>query len=506
MSKSRMLINLFASLFSFVVGLGINFFLAPFVVSRLGGEAYGFIGLINNLISYASVLTVALNSMAGRFITMKIHQDDSKSANIYFNSVLIGNVIMAGIIAIMSFILLLNLGLFINIPDSLNADVKIAFSLVALEFIISLASSVFGIATFVKDKLFLSSLSSIQANFLKVFVILLLFVIFPAKIFYINIASLVVTIFILTMNIYFTKRLIPEIKISKKNFQINAIVELVKSGMWNILTRLSQILETGLDLLLTNIFLGASLMGTLSISKTIPICFISFTSIIVNVFAPQLTISYAKNNFNGVIEGIRQSIKIMTLFTSLFFSFIIVYGRDFYKLWIPSQDSEFLYILTILSVFHMPITSGMNSLYNIFTITNKIKKSSLVLTGTSVLNVLIIIISVNIMTPKYSIYFIAGTSSLLALIVTLFFTMPYAAICLKSKKVTFLPDLGICVIGNLLMAASFLIVKVLLGSDTWVELITSLSMSGIIGILINMIILNNRNERILIINKILRRT
>ena len=70
MKNKELLINMISSIVSFVITMGISFFLTPFIVGKLGREAYGFIGLINNIISYASVVTIALNSMAGRFITL----------------------------------------------------------------------------------------------------------------------------------------------------------------------------------------------------------------------------------------------------------------------------------------------------------------------------------------------------------------------------------------------------------------------------------------------------
>lgn len=41
-------INVIASLISFAVTTGINFFLTPYLTQKLGKEAYGFIGLANN--------------------------------------------------------------------------------------------------------------------------------------------------------------------------------------------------------------------------------------------------------------------------------------------------------------------------------------------------------------------------------------------------------------------------------------------------------------------------
>ena len=66
-----LIINTIASFVTFVVGLGIAFFFTPFLTDTVGEEAYGFVSLGNNVINYITILTVALNSVAGRFITIR---------------------------------------------------------------------------------------------------------------------------------------------------------------------------------------------------------------------------------------------------------------------------------------------------------------------------------------------------------------------------------------------------------------------------------------------------
>ena len=73
-----MIINLMASLTSFLVSAGINFFLTPYISNSVGGTAaYGFVGLANNIIQYISIITLALTSMSGRYITISIHEKNN---------------------------------------------------------------------------------------------------------------------------------------------------------------------------------------------------------------------------------------------------------------------------------------------------------------------------------------------------------------------------------------------------------------------------------------------
>lgn len=101
-------LNMIANVLSFGLSLLISFFLTPYVTQTVGIEAYGLIGLANSLTNYITVITAALNSMASHFIIIEFHKRNQEKANIYFNSVLIANTVLALIILIPSIWLLIN--------------------------------------------------------------------------------------------------------------------------------------------------------------------------------------------------------------------------------------------------------------------------------------------------------------------------------------------------------------------------------------------------------------
>lgn len=265
--NKRLMINLISSIIALAVQMGISLVLTPILVEKLGNEAYGFIGLANNFVSYATIITVALNSMASRFITIAIHRNEEKKANEYFSSVFLANIIMSVVILILLILMIANLNSLLDVPSYLEQDVKITFILVFINFIITLLSTVFTVATFVKNRVDLSSIQQTIGNLLKVVAIIILFWLFQPKIYFISIAAIVYTLYVMIANIHLTKKLAPELKIDVKNFKGSAVLELIKSGLWNSLSNLSSILLNGLDLLIANLFIDSVAMGTLSIAK-----------------------------------------------------------------------------------------------------------------------------------------------------------------------------------------------------------------------------------------------
>ena len=152
-----MTINLIASIVSFSVNVGINFFLSPFLVRELGVEAYGFIGLANNFVQYATIITAALNAISGRFISVEYHKGNKDRAEKFFNSVLAADLIIAGVMLAASALLTLFLDSFINIPENLVSSVKITFAITFLTYVISVVTAIFTTAAFVKNRVDLNS-------------------------------------------------------------------------------------------------------------------------------------------------------------------------------------------------------------------------------------------------------------------------------------------------------------------------------------------------------------
>lgn len=211
----------------------------------------------------------------------------------------------------------------------------------------------------------------------------------------------------------------------------------------------------GLDLLITNIFINATSMGVLSLAKTVPSLITGLMGTVVNVFSPNFTILYAENKHEELFASVRQSMKIMGLMTNLPIIVLIVCGQEFFRLWQPTQDARALQILGLLSIRVLVFSGGINCLYNIFTVVNKIRLNSLVVLGTSFFGAICTLILLK--TTSLGIYAVAGTSTMVALFRNLLFTAPYGAKCLNRKWYVFYPDIFrpalFCVISSLVCMA-----------------------------------------------------
>lgn len=493
MNNKRLTKVIFLNFLAFFINMLISFFLTPFIVKNISEVAYGFTSLANNFINYAQILTIAINSMAGRFITIEIHKKNYEKANQYFNSVLIANVVIAIILLLPSVVLVLFLDKIISIPQALVIDVKGLFGFTFVYFFISIIGTVFSVATFAANRMDISARRRIESNLIKVAALIALFSLFSPSIIYIGFASLVMGLYILIANIHYTKKLLPNIKVDSKYFDKAKIVEIFKSGIWNTFSKVGYVLSDGLDLLITNLMIGPEMMGALAIAKMIPNVISNLISTLSAVFSPNFTIDYAKNEKELLIKHIKQSVMIMSMISNLALATLVVCGESFFSLWIPTQDIHLIQILSVLTVAGLMINGGLQSIFNIFTVTNKVKMNSIVLLITSFANVAIVFTLLK--TTKLGVFAVVGVSTTTAILRNLIFSIPYGAKCLELKWNTFLKTVVINLLALATTVAAGFLAKTVISTDSWNELIVFGFVYIILAFIVNFIIIVNREEK-----------
>lgn len=504
MSRNRQtIINLTGSIIAFGTNLIISFFLSPYIVRTLGAEANGFIALANNFNTFASLVTIALNSMAGRFITIKIHQNDIAAAKVYYSTVVFCNIFLIILFSIPMAFCVIFLDKLLHIPVELIADVKLLFCFLFTSFLISTGISAWNVSTFSTNKLFLSSFRSIQSNVLRVLMIVLLFSLFKPSVYFVGLTTLVCTLFIAGYSAYYKKTLLPFLGYSRKDFSFKAVRELLGSGIWNTINQTGIVLLNGLDLLITNLMISSKDMGVLSVAKTIPIVILNFTGTMVNIFAPSLTIDYAKGNITEVKNGLKKGMKLTGVLSTIPLALLIIFGDSFYTLWVPSQDAKALHVLSVLNCISLVFISGTQCLYNVFTVVNKLKVNSLLVLLTGILNTFIVFVLLK--TTNLGIYAVASVSSLLILVRNLFYTIPYAAKYLGFKWNTFIPEVGYSVLSVVLICLFGYGLKSFFSTNSWGTLGVAAILTSIAGLIINGFVVLTKSERAIIIKTIIRK-
>ena len=146
MNKKRVAINMTAQLLAFAVNMLLGFILVP-VIDSMIPNAYGFTDIANKFVQAAQIVVSALNTMASRFITIHIHRNDREEANQYFSSVFFANVLMAVVFMVPALFVVVYLGHIFQVPPEASLpDIQMLFFFIFVNFLISIMTSVFGVA------------------------------------------------------------------------------------------------------------------------------------------------------------------------------------------------------------------------------------------------------------------------------------------------------------------------------------------------------------------------
>lgn len=491
--RKRLAVNMAANVLAFGVQFGVSFVLTPYIIRTLGSEAYGFVPLANNFIGYTNIVTVALNSMASRFISIEVNRGDLKKANTYFNSVLVANTILAFVLLVPVVLLILFADDLLNIPAGLVGDVQLTFMFSFIGLLVGLVLSVFGCVFFVRNRLDLSARRGIEGNVIRAAVLIGLFTLLQPKIYFVTATMLIVNIWIWATNVYYTRKLLSELRIERGRFSWTAVKELLSSGVWNSVNELSIVLLTTLDLLLMNVFVGAQAAGEYSLVKTLPTFIQQIVAVLVGVFIPQFTIYYAKKQHDKLMDSIMFSVKVMGALLTIPIGYLIIFGADFYRIWVPGQDAGLLQGLSVLTLIPMVVTGSINTIFNVYTVTNKLKVPALVWVVLGVVNVLMVIALLKF--TSLGIWTIPVVSLVMGLARNLTFTPIYAAYCLDVQWYTFYKSIlrgCLCVSSVLIISTLYRMVYVPTG---WLGLIIAAAICGSLALCANLFIAFDKTDR-----------
>lgn len=495
--RKQLSLNMVTTMFSQFLSLGISFFLTPYIVSRLGTSAYGFIGLSNNIIGYTALITVALNSMSARFIVIEYHRGFYIEANRYLSSTVFANCFMATIIVVVLGLLTVFLEQIINIPTELVTDVKFLFTFMFANSAIGLCTGVFGMPFFVKNRLDISNTLGAANNILRVILTIIAFGFFPAHIWYIGAVGLICSIVWICVTYRYYQQMTPEFVINLSFFQVHKVWEMVREGAWNLVTQFSSILNQGVQLLLTNIFIGSYYMGILSIATSLPFVITGVFAALGNNFHPDCIKYYAEGDTNKLRNLLEKGIRLLGALATVPCAGIFVLGDVFYHSWLPEQNTGLLYRITIITMVWLMTTLPTQTLWYIFTLTKTVRKSSIVLLKYGIANCILVILAVLILDDGITkLYAVCIIQALLGIFRFTTFLPIYGAKVLKLPKFAFFkPLMKAFLTTGIITLIGFIFKGLFISSYSWKSLVIGSIFIIIIAAIVNFKMMLTNDDR-----------
>ena len=499
---NQITVNMIFSVIAFVLNLCISFFITPYITAQFGSEAYGFVKLANDFTNYASLISIALNSMASRFLMLERVQGNTRQAQKYYSSIFLANTALSALLMIPAVICVVYLEKFLEIPALLQTEVKLTFAITFASFLLNLVFSTHGNCYYLTNKLNIGSVREAVGNILRAASILLLFVMATPRISYVALGGAVAAVFVVVFNFVYNRKLIPEFRFRFADFDWEKLWSVLSAGIWNSITKLSQIFSSGLDLMVTNMLVGATEMGLLAVAKTVPNMITTFNATVGNVFSPNMMELYARKDMAALQKTAKAAMKFMCLFVTIPNAILITMGQEFFTLWVPEQPARILCILSVLTVINSCVTGPLTPLYQLFTITNKVKQSSIILIIYGFSSILVTFVCLKL--TSLGVYAVAGVSLIGSLIVALCYHLPFSAIYIGLPWHTFFPEIGISVITLVLQCVIGWGVHLTMDlQQSWAYWFGGAIIAAILGLGVSALLVLNKEEKHTLYGKVL---
>ncbi len=494
MTEQRMLaINIGSRFISYTINLGANFFLTPYIVTALGAATYGYMGLGQNFISYLDIVTFMTAGTLFRFVMIAHTQKRQEDVNSFYSNSFFSTLIYLISLIIPVAYAIYRLQDFIKVNPVIVNDVKLLFVLLFINFVFNTFFLIFRTGTQMVNKIYLISIRDFFAVILETTLLLSLYIFFEPKIYYLGISAVVISGLTLIYDYAMMKRFVPYVEIRIKHVKMDKLKELISTGFYFMVKQFSGILLVGLDLLFANTFISELAMGQLAIAKILPKAMQSFLSLATGSFIVIFTKLYAQRNMNHLVVQVKRGIKVLGTVTMLPNVILIVYGLPFYKLWIPAQDVQLIYVLSVTTALVLVMNGLMFPLNSIFTVTNHLKVNALaalVYGSISTITTLLFLYFTD-----FGIYAIAGVSTFYGLLLPFVFLMPYGAYCLELPRFAFFPIMFRSLITFGTLVAFGFGMSMILMPTTWIELIISCGILGLASVALIYFVYFTHEER-----------
>lgn len=432
-------LNIVWSVIAVAVNYFMNFLITPYVTNHIGVEAYGFVALATTFTSYVDIISIGLNAFAGRFISVAYHRNEKERANTFYSSVIVADAVLALLVTVPCVLMIRHLESFLQIPSLITTDVKILFSAVLLKYLLTIMRTAFNTATFLSNRLDIYEKHLSFSYLLQAGLLLGLCVLLPPHVWYVGLAGIAAALYLLIINLRLTKKLTPDLRFHSELCSMKAVRELVSAGIWNSLNNFGNVLNSGLDLLITNIMIDAVVLGEISIAKNLgTICYTLITKVSAS-FRPKQLKLYAEGRVEDQVALFKQTMKITGMLCSLIICVFFCCGQDFLKLWIPNQNIPFIFSITMIVLLSDIAIGVVNPLYYVFTLTKKLQLPCVITIVMGVLNIASMYLLISY--TSFGAYAVVLTT----LVLNFFHfvdTPLYSAHCLKVKRTTFYPTIA----------------------------------------------------------------
>jgi membrane protein EpsK len=457
--------------------------LTPYLVKNLGTAAYGLIPIAGLFTQYVAIITAQLSGAVSRFLTIEINKPGG-NPNVVFNSAFSLYLVLCLIQ-----LPLFGVGLFyadklLSIPPVLKTDALLLLGCSSVSFLISLLGAAFGVSSFSKNRLDISSATTIGRLICRLLLILLCFSLWGPKLRYIGYVDLGISLFMLGVAVRIWRILTPELYINFRVVDITLLGPIFKMSFWTLINRLGSLLYLRTDIWIINRFISPVAAGQYAAILVVANFVRQVASQFSGQLAPTIMSYWAKQELAALQRLLIFMVKVLAFGLAVPVALICANGESILRLWLGEDFASCSRLLLVMSI-HLPINLAVLPMFTLQTASNSVKLPALVTFGMGVGNVLLsYYLGVNLGMEAIG---VALATGIMLSLKNAFFIPVYCAQIMNLKRHIFLPYIAF---GMLMMGGLYGVAK--LPVAAWVGLradaFLGLAVQGIFVVMVSAVV------------------
>lgn len=336
-----------------IVMMVISLFTTRITFRLLGVDNYGIYNIVGSIIVFFTFINQALTTATRRYITAEIVTGTPESCQNVFNIARKSH----GFIAIAIFVIAEVVGLWIvnrilNIPSDRMFAANVVYQLSVISALVGIMQAPYTAAITAHEKMSIYAYYSVIEAALKLLGVLLLYVIAGDKLIIYAIIILVCSVSTQLLYRFYCKRHFPECKYLKSN-DTHLLKEMFNFMGWSLFGQAAVVLTNQGVSVLVNMFFSVAANAAMGISNQITHIVSNFVNSFQTAFQPQITKLYVKRDFDELVRLTIQTSRMSSYLVMFFMVPIIFQVDNFLTLWLgeyPEYAVEFC-IYTLLGIF-----------------------------------------------------------------------------------------------------------------------------------------------------------
>lgn len=341
-----------------LANIPVVFLLTPFIIHSLGREGYGVWALINSITGYMSLMAIGVPMASVRYLAEHVAEGDSRKVNEAVSSCAGLYLILGGVAVLVGAGMLLFFAAAYQIPVALQAEARLALSLMVLQAAAGFIGLLPEGIMFAHHDFVLRNLVRLGGILLRLGLTITLLKLDASLVVMASI-QLALLAFDFSVSWLLIRRRYPEVRLGLRAFDLAMVRRILSFSVYVLLLNAGARLSFETDALVIGAFLTVESIAFFAVANSFVIYLMDFIVAIAAVVSPMATKLKTEGNLPRLREVFLTWSKVALSVTIGAVLFLVVFGPRLIGSWIgPSFEApsgQVLRILMLSNIVFLPV-------------------------------------------------------------------------------------------------------------------------------------------------------